>query len=325
MKPSIRPVVWSPPPVRPLQPRAPLPPIRRLSLPALGEDVAIDSAGRLVCGLSNGQVVRIQPERGAIETLVDTGGRPLGIEIDADGSLIVCDAKRGLLRVHPDTRKIEVLADPSLEAINLCNNAAIARDGTIYFSDSSRRFPLEHWQADLVEHSGTGRLFRRSPDGTLEVLCGGLQFANGVALAADESFVIVAETGAYRLTRVWLTGPRAGQRDVFHDTPGFPDNIASDDKGRIWVAVATPRNPTLDLLHRTPPILRKIMWRLPDRLQPKPARTTCVLALDEDGEVVHALAGTSPSFHMITGLRVRGDQLYVASLAESAIGVMTLP
>ena len=37
------------------------------------------------------------------ELLADTGGRPLGIELDPrDGSLVVCDAYRGLLRLTDD-------------------------------------------------------------------------------------------------------------------------------------------------------------------------------------------------------------------------------
>jgi len=41
-----------------------------------------------------------------------------------------------------------------------CNNASLAGDGTVYSSDSSRRFGIDHWRADLFEHSGTGRLLR---------------------------------------------------------------------------------------------------------------------------------------------------------------------
>ena len=37
----------------------------------------------------------------------------------------------------------------------------------------------------------------------------GLQFANGVVLSPDESYLLVAETGAYRITRLWLGGARA--------------------------------------------------------------------------------------------------------------------
>ena len=36
---------------------------------------------------------------------------PLGIEIDLDGRLLVCDAHRGVLRVDPRTGGIEAVTD----------------------------------------------------------------------------------------------------------------------------------------------------------------------------------------------------------------------
>lgn len=325
MKPSIRPVVWVPPPAVRSRPKSPLPSLERIALPTLGEDVVVDAQGRLIAGLQDGSLVRIDRTRGVTETLVNTGGRPIGIELDHEGRLIVCDAQRGLLRVDPNERRIEVLVDAGAHRIGLCNNAAIAKDGSIYFSDSSQRFGLTHWRGDIFEHSGTGRLLKRAPDGKIEVLLEQLQFANGVALASDESFVAVAETGAYRLTRVWLSGEKQGQSDVWVDNlPGFPDNLASGPDGLIWVALASPRNPLLDLLHRAAPVLRRAIWKLPTALQPKPARTMRVLALDDRGNIVRDLGGTSRAFHMVTGMRVHQDKLYLASIEEAALASFTL-
>ena len=84
------------------------------------------------------------------------------------------------------------------------------RNGDIWFSDSSTVYPIEQWKADFVEHTETGRLLCRRADGTVEVHLDGLAFANGVALAADESFVCVAESVRRTVVRLWLTGERAG-------------------------------------------------------------------------------------------------------------------
>lgn len=67
----------------------------------------------------------------------------------------------------------------------------------------------------LTMHHGapTGRLLVHDPaTGTTEVLQEGLWFANGVALAADESYVAVVETPSMRVRRRWLTGPKVGGR-----------------------------------------------------------------------------------------------------------------
>ena len=51
------------------------------------------------------------------------------------------------------------------------------------------------------------------------------------------------------------------------------------------------------------PPLRKAVWALPDRLQPRPRHTVWVYALSPDGEVVHDLQAPGDRFHFVTGVR----------------------
>src|SRR5256885_8742520 len=82
----------------------PFPPARLIPLNGRGpEDVVADSQGRLLCGLADGRIVRVEPDSGSIETIAETGGRPLGLEMLGDGRVVGCDAKRGLLRVDPSS------------------------------------------------------------------------------------------------------------------------------------------------------------------------------------------------------------------------------
>ncbi len=111
----------------------------------------------------------------------------------------------------------------------------------------------------------------------------GLYFANGVAVSPDQTFVLVAETGKYRIRRVWVKEPKAGMDDVFIDNlPGFPDGISSNGKDKFWLALVTPRQPLFDKLMPYP-FLRKVVLRLPRFLQPAPQRYSFVLALDPQG------------------------------------------
>lgn len=331
-RPAIDPVVWHAPPTpeRARWPTSavPLPALTLLPVPGTGpEDVAVDADGRLLTGLDDGRILRLSPDGRLIETLADTGGRPLGIEVAGDGSLIVCDASRGLLRVDPAGGGVEILVD-SVDgvALLLCDNAAVAADGTVFFSDSSRRFSLEHWKADLLEHSGTGRLLRRSPEGDVDVLCDGLQFANGVALAPDESFVVVAETGGYRLTRVWLTGDRVGAVEPFvENLPAFPDNVSTGTDGLLWIAMASPRKAAVDRLGALPPVVRKVVWALPEGLQPSPTPTVWVYAVDRDGRLVHDLQGDGGSFATVTGVREHDGTVHLGSLQSTAVASFRLP
>ncbi len=70
--------------------------------------------------------------------MADTGGRPLGIEIDLDGRLLVCDAHRGAAARRPGTGGVEAVTD-RVDGVRMvfCNNAAVASNGAVWFSDSS--------------------------------------------------------------------------------------------------------------------------------------------------------------------------------------------
>lgn len=296
------------------------------------EDVIADGRGRVVTGVEDGRVLRVdgltEPGRARVETLAETGGRPLGLELLPDGDLLVCDAERGLLRVATGDGTVRVLAgEVDGEPLRFCSNVVALSDGTVYFTVSSRRYPLDQWIGDIVEHTGTGRLLRLAPgEGTPEVVLEGLQFANGLAPSADESFLVVAETGDRRLTRVHLTGPEAGTSEPFvEDLPGTPDNMWRDPDGLIWVALAGPRIGALDRLHRTGPAVRRAASRVAVRAPFRPFGFAGVVAVDDEGHVVHTLVDHHSRFRMVTSACVADGRLILGSLWERGIAVCELP
>jgi sugar lactone lactonase YvrE len=302
-----------------------------LPVPGPGaEDVVVAThgpdEGSVFTGTEDGAIWRVRPDGGRVDRVADTGGRPLGLELDPDGRLLVCDARRGLLRVDPGSGGVEEVAD-SVDGVRMvfCNNAAIAGDGTVWFSDSSTRYGIEEWKADFVQNTRTGRLLRRTPDGTTTTVLDGLAFANGVALAADESYVAVAETAARTVVRHWLTGPKAGSRDLLAgELPGYPDNIARGSDGLIWVSIASPTDPVVEWLQRGPMALRKAITRIPERLQPAPKRTVRVQAFDDAGTVVHDIDVATDRYHMVTGVREYDGRVWLGSLHEPAVAVVEL-
>lgn len=331
--PRMRPVRWSAPKVTPRARETvsapPMPQVRRIELPGVGpEDVVIAADGFVYTGTADGAILRVDIATGAADPVVNTGGRPLGLHAGADGSLLICDAERGLLRWDGRGHSADVLVDTvGGQPLNFPSNVVQdPDDSTIYFTVSSRRWPLTLWMGDLLEHSGTGQLLRLSPDGAVDVLLDGLQFANGVAFAPDRESLFIAETGAYRLSRYWLRGPKTGEREtVLENLPGFPDNIALGSDGLIWVSLASPRNPLLDALHARPGVLRTMLWRLPDRLKPAPKRTAWVLGVDPEGSIVHDLQRDGAGYAMVTSVAEQQGTLILGSLVESAIAVTHLP
>ena len=298
-------------------------------VPSMGaEDVVVAPDGTVHTGTEDGAIWALDPATGRTRRVADTGGRPLGLELLPDGDLVVCDARRGLLRVSVASGAVEVLVDRvDGTPMAFCNNAAVAADGTIWFSDSSLHYGVERWKDDFVQDTRSGRLLRRDPDGTVTVVLEGLRFANGVALAADESYVAVAECRGRTVVRLWLSGARAGERDhLVTDLPGYPDNISRGSDGLIWVAVASPVDGLVERLGTAPMVLRKAVTRIPEALQPKPAQTIRVQAYDDEGRLVHDLdldrPERGPGYHMVTGVREHDGRVWMGSLHEPSVAVL---
>ena len=196
----------------------------------------------------------------------------------------------------------------------------------MYFSESSTE--TTDTLFDLLEHRPHGRLLAYHPDtGDVEVLLDRLYYANGVALSADGSFVLIVETTEYRVRRLWLAGPRRGEDDVFIDNlPGFPDGISCDTDGTFWLALMNPRNEFIDWsLER--PWVRKVAARLPLAWFAGAApRYGFVLGLDPSGNVLHNLQDPSGDYYGgISSVVRHGDTLYFGSLLEDAVGRLPLP
>jgi sugar lactone lactonase YvrE len=329
---SITPAAWTPPPAPaltgPFEQNSRLAPVQRLNLGQghAPEDVALDAEGKIYAGLEDGRIVQLQADGTQPRVFVDTHGRPLGLVFDRDGNLLVADALKGLLSINK-AGDVKLLADEADGVKFVClNDLDVGADGTIYFTEASNKFPMSQHLTDLLEHQPNGRLLAWDPKTQkARTLLPGLYFANGVAVSPDQSFVLVAETGMYRVQRVWLTGPKQGQADVFIDNlPGFPDGISSNGRDKFWLALVTPRQAIVDkLLPR--PFLRKVVFRLPKSLQPAPQRYSFVLALDGQGRVIDNLQNGSPDcYAQIANVVEYHGALYFGSIGEDTVGRFVL-
>jgi sugar lactone lactonase YvrE len=300
-------------------------------LPATGpEDVAVVTQGphkgSVYCGTEDGTIWRVSHDGKGVEKVAHTGGRPLGIEIFPDGRLLVCDAERGVLRVSPDSGDVKSVVDTLAGAkILFANNAAIGSDGTVWFSDSSTKFRLENWKDDFVQDTRTGRLLRLDPSGIIEMAMSGLRFANGVALAADESYVLCAETSGRAIRRHWIAGPREGEDDYFvENLPGYPDNISRGSDGLLYVSIASPKDPLVELLKRGPMWVRQGVTQIPEKLQPKPKRTVRVMSFDDQGSLVTDHDIKTQDFFMVTGATEFDGTVWMGSLLDDRVAALRL-
>ena len=301
------------------------------------EDVAakiINDRLYLFVSSQDGLIRQIDPVAGTYETFTDTGGVPLGLEFDGVGNLIIADAYKGLLSV--DTAgAVTVLSDTVKgTSIDYADDLDIAADGVIYFSDASTKFgaaskgsTMNASLFEIMESAGTGRVLAYdASDGSTEIVMDDLVFANGVAMSPDSDFILVIETGRYRILKHWIAGDKAGQSEVIIDNlPGFPDNINRGTDGTYFVGLVSKRSPVLDQ-YSNKPFWRKVIWRLPAFMKPAAENYGFVFQMDGDGNVLRTWQDPSGAYPLTTGAITPGDGfIYISSLGAEHLGRRPFP
>lgn len=326
-KPPIAPAIrrLPPAPARAKAPTGPepFPPATVLQLPGEApEDVVVDARGRVLCGVLDGRILRLDPATGAVERIGRVAGRPLGLEAMPDGSVLVCDSEHGLLRLDPATGALETLVgEVAGVPLRFCSNVTAAADGTLWFTQSSTRFGLDFHLGAIFEHRGSGRLLRRDPDGTVTVVLEGLYFPNGITMSTDGQSVLWVETDGYTLKRLPVDGgPGAEPEVLMANLPGMPDNVSRAADGRLWIVFIYPRNRLVDRLGALPGWIRQVLWRVPDPLVDLlRVRTTWAMCVDESGTVLRDLQSRTAGYHDVTGVAEHDGRLYLGSLLEPAV------
>ena len=269
-----------------------------------------------------GWIVRYNEYTGQVDKWVNTQGSPLGIAFDQNKNLIVADAYRGLLSVSLSGEITLLTNSVNGQTIDYADDLDIADNGKIYFSDASTKFGAKRFHGtyeasllDTMEHGGHGRLLVYDPKSqTTSVVMSGLNFANGVAIDSQSRFVLVNETGSYRIHKYWLKGEKSGTSEVLIDNlPGFPDNVVRGSDGRFWVGLVAPRNQLLDNVSSLP-LIRKMVQRLPAFMRPQAEHYSHVFAINEMGEVIMSLQDPEGLYHTNTGALESEQWLYISSL-----------
>ena len=255
----------------------------------------------------------------------------------------------GLYRLSLDTRKVDalVLDVPATDLMNerpivyadndsgapelgpgittpkrpliVCDNLEVSEDGKrIYLSE-----PFDYSGASVddaldeaIALSPNGRLWRYDLETrTTRLIAEGFHFINGVLYDLHpgqprEESVLVTQTSLFRLTRLYLRGPKAGQDEVVLDgIIGLDDGMDRDSAGRIWLALFSNRTALLTWVHEHAWI-KPLLMRVPARLLMALPQKTGVLVVSPDGR--------TPLYSALYD----GDALAsIASAVPSAAGV----
>jgi sugar lactone lactonase YvrE len=289
----------------------------------------------------SGAVLRMNADGSSIETVVNTGGRPLGFDFDAHGRLIIADALRGLLALESDGHVRVLTNSVGGDPIRYADAVTVAADGRMLFTDASQRMSPQTYGTfdaallDIIEQSCTGRVLEFDPAaGSTRIVATGLCFPNGIALTADQQSLLVAETGTYRVLKIdrgsnaidagqAVRDRQAGVAVLLDNLPGFPDNLTRGADGRFWTGFTKPRSAAIDGMSGRP-WLRSLTLRLPKALWPVPAAYGHVIAFDEQGRVLLDLQDPSGKLPETSGATEHDGVLYVQSLHADAFGVLPL-
>ena len=300
------------------------------------EDVLLDGDDNLYCGTRDGRIMRFSgPDHTEVSVLAKIGGRPLGLALDAQGRIVACVAGMGLVRV---TLKgdVELLTDQTERSlfsirddttIRMADDLDIAADGTIYFTDATKRYDIADWGLDLLEGRPNGRLLSYEPNSrTTKTVCDNLIFPNGVCLTHDGRYLLVASTWTCSILIFDLRNLSAGPRTFVAGLPGYPDNINRASDGGYWIALAGMRNPVMDEAMTMPGLRRRMAKRVP------PTNWLFgnlniggVLKIDGQGRICDALWDKPDGpLYMITSMREHRGALYLGGVTNNKIGRLAL-
>jgi gluconolactonase len=194
-----------------------------------------------------------------------------GLALDAGGALLIANSGgRSIDRLDLRTRKRIVLADRYRgKRFNSPNDLHVARDGSIYFTDPP--YGLQGGDDSTLKEQAVNGVYRRRPDGTVDLLDGSLTRPNGIALSPDERrmYVSVSDDTAPRIM-VYDLDARGmpGNARVLLDAramlagggPGLPDGMKVARDGTLvcsvpgGMMVMTPEAEPLGLVEHGAPI-----------------------------------------------------------------------
>ena len=155
---------------------------------------------------------------------------PFSIDWRPDGQLlIVSGPERLLLRMEPDG-SLATDADLSPIAEHGCNEIVVDGHGNVYVNGGGFDRPGQ------TVPSGIIALVSR--DGSIRQVADGIAFPNGMAVTADNSTLIIAESHGKRLTAFNIAADgNLTNRRVWADLgDGVPDGICIDADGAVWYA-----------------------------------------------------------------------------------------
>lgn len=197
------------------------------------EGVAAGPDGRTYAGGEAGQIYAIEDD-GSSTVIAQTGGFALGLALDGDGRIYVCDlGQKAVLRIDPASGGHDVYSSGTADVpMRTPNYPAFDAAGNLYVTDSG------DWQA------ANGLVYRIAPGGATEVWTRSVtEFPNGCCMSSDGTALYVVESNRPGVSRIAIQPDgSAGDADVILSLPptDVPDGVAVAADGSLIVSCYRP-------------------------------------------------------------------------------------
>ncbi|KAL0338874.1 UNVERIFIED_CONTAM: protein STRICTOSIDINE SYNTHASE-LIKE 6 [Sesamum angustifolium] len=291
------------------------------------EDVAVDRTGVVYTATRDGWIKRLL-RNGTWESWKQIeSGSLLGLTTTTGGGVVVCDAEEGLLEVGEEGVRVLVSHVDGAQ-IRFADDVVGSSDGTLYFSVASTKHSFRNWPLDMLEDKPYGQLLTYNPSSNIaSVLLENLGFANGVALSANEDYVVVCETWKYRCLKYWLQGDVKGQTEILIDNlPGAPDNIKLAPDGSFWIALLETIPNRLRYVYRSR-AFKYLIRAVPELGQwvVGANKKAMVVNVGSDGKIIRGFDDpTGKVMAFVTSALEFEGHLYLGSLHTDFVGKLPL-
>ena len=193
------------------------------------EGPRVDELNRLYfADVPRGGVYRRDPD-GTIETLIP-GRKGVGGMLFNEGGGLVVTGRTLALWDHRTGAIRDLFASYASKPLNGLNDLTVDDGGSVYVGS------LE-FNALSNEKPVPGFLYRVDPDGTVTRLWEGIELTNGLAFSADRKLLYHCDSTTKAVWVYDVTDRSVKDRRVFARLPdGWPDGMAVDIEGGVWVA-----------------------------------------------------------------------------------------
>jgi len=200
------------------------------------EGVVVLDDGSFYTADARGRCSRIGRD-GQTAFLGSLGGIPNGICMDHRGNCIVANIGKGEVQsLSADGHHEVLLTEAGAKRISTPNFPVVDSKKRLWVSNSTYRQNLD----EALQKPAADGCIVAIDNGVARIVAEEIYFANGLAMDEEEKFLYVAETMKRRILRFQIGADGSlSSGEVygpgFLGKFGFPDGIAFDEAGNLWV------------------------------------------------------------------------------------------